>query len=101
MGRIYRHHMVDKMTVYENVSIWIDKQGFIKTPDGKLGQYTYNIDHLNPKDKDMKGLQFVADNNKATIYLIREFIAVDADYREEHPRKVDPKDWYLLEIKPQ
>jgi len=84
------------MTVYENASIWIDKEGFIRSPDGKIGQYTYDTE----KEKDLKGLQFIADNNKKTIYLIREFIAVDADYRDEHPRKVDPKDWFVLEIKP-
>ena len=84
------------MPVYENSSIWFDKGGFVKTPDGKIGQYVYDTD--NPKH--VESLQFMADNNKQPLYLIREFIAVDADYRDEHPKKVDPKDWFVLKLDP-
>jgi len=83
------------MTIYENASIYIDKDGFIKNIDGKLAQFIIDTD----KPEHIEDLQFMADNEKKTVYLIREFIAVDADYQDHHPKKC-AKDWYLLEVKP-
>jgi len=83
------------MTSYENASIYIDRDGFIKNLDGKLAQFTIDTDNV----EHIEDLQYMADNEKKTIYLIREFVAVDADYQDQHPKK-SAKDWYLLEVKP-
>ena len=84
------------MTVYENASVYIDKDGFIKNTHGKLAQFTIDTDNQQHIDD----LQLIADREQKTVYLVREFIAVDADYQDHHPRKC-AKDWYLLEVKPQ
>lgn len=84
------------MTVYENVSLYIEREGFVKDSKGKLGQYTYDLDD----PKQIAALQFMANNNKKSVYVVREFVAVDADYQDQHPKK-SAKDWYILEIKPE
>lgn len=83
------------MTVYENVSVYIEKDGFIKNIEGKLAQFTIDTD--NPEH--IEDLQFMANNENKPVYLIREFIAVDADYQDHHPRKC-AKDWFIIEVKP-
>ena len=81
--------MVRNMTIYENVSLWIDKKGFIKGPDGKLGQYVLNYDDSTDekKEKSLKSFQFIADNNKAIVYVVREFVAVDVNGLSTKPYK--------------
>lgn len=84
------------MTIYENASIWIEKEGFIKNDQGKLAQFIIDTDIV----EHMEDLQDMANNSKKNVYVIREFVAVDADYQDQHPKK-SAKDWYLLEIKPE
>jgi hypothetical protein len=83
------------MTIYENSSIYIENDGFIKTLSGKLAQFTIDTDN---KD-NIEDLQNIANNNNKPVYLIREFVAVDSNYQDHHPKK-SAKDWYILKINP-
>lgn len=84
------------MTIYENASIWVEKSGFMKDGDGKLSQFTVDTENI----ECMNSLKNLATLGGNTIYVVREFIAVDADYQDQHPKKSD-KNWFLLEVKPQ
>ena len=84
------------MVVYENVSVWIDKEKSFLKDAGDLHQFTYDTDNV----EHVTNLQKLANYLKSTVYLIREFVAVDANYQDQHPKKSD-KNWYLLEVKPE
>lgn len=83
------------MVIYENASIYIEKKGFAKDPYGKMGQYEFDTDN----EKHMKNLQDLANLYQTPVYLIREFVAIDADYQDHHPKK-SSRDWHLLKIEP-
>jgi len=95
------------MVVYENTSIWIDGKPsfFIRNVDNSLTKFRFDYNEENPMQSTLNDVPVtkamsIAEFRDATVCIIREFIAVDADYRNEHPKKVDPKDWYLLKIEP-
>lgn len=76
------------MTVYENAALWSRKKGFFE-------KGTYNDEDMDLIVR-MDGL---AHAYGEPVYMIREFVVVDAEYNDHAPSKV-LKDWYVLESKP-
>ena len=75
------------MVIYENAALWSKKRGF-------FDKGTYEVtDELTDK------LHVIANELKDSVYLIREFIVVDAEYQDQAPSKC-AKDWYVLKIDP-
>lgn len=76
------------MTKYENAALWSRKSGFFE-------KGTYDTDDTVFTTR----LQEIANGTGEPVYLIREFIVVDAEYQDQAPSKC-AKDWFVLELKP-
>ena len=76
------------MTVYENAALWSRKEGFFE-------EGNYDLEN----EIDQNRIQGIANATGETIYLIREFVVVDAKYNDHAPSKV-LKDWFVKEYKP-
>jgi len=75
------------MVVYENAALWSKKEGFFE-------KGSYDTDN----EVDQNRIQGIANATGNSVYLIREFIVVDAEYQEQPPSKC-AKDWFVKEYK--
>ena len=76
--------------LYRNAALYTKKGGFI---DGRI-----DIDLFN--EETIQWLQKMANAKKQDVYVIREFIANDAEYQEKRPEQL-ASDWYVMKVEPE
>jgi hypothetical protein len=77
--------------LYRNAALYMKKGGFIKSD---------RID-IDPFDGEtLQWLQKIANSKNQDVYVIREFIANDAEYQEKRPEQL-ASDWYVMKVEPE
>lgn len=75
--------------IYRNAGLYSKRNGIFEKGD-------YDLSDV----ETMTRIHELAVKYGEPVYVLREFIVVDAEYQDQPPNRC-AKDWYVLEVKPE